>query len=98
MVTKTIVVLDPTVTHAGKKIPIAPRVHDLNDKVVGFLWNSKPNGDLLLLRIKEQLSQRFRLGGTNWRQKSSGASVPVDTATIEELARTCDLVIAATGD
>lgn len=97
MVTKNIAVLDPTARHGGKEISIAPRVNDLNDKVVGFLWNTKPNGDLLLLRIKEQLSRRFRLAGTNWHRKP-GSSVPVDAATIEELAHTSDLVITATGD
>jgi len=97
MVTKTITVLDPTSTHGGKEISTAPRVNDLNNKVVGFLWNTKPNGDLLLLRIIERLSQRFRLAGTNWHQKP-GASVPADAAIIEELAQTSDLVITATGD
>ncbi len=94
--TKTITVLDPTGKPRFKEIPIATRVHDLNDKVVGFLWNDKPNGDILLLRIKEQLSQKFRLAGTNWHR---GRRAPGDyTTSIEELTRTSDLVINAIGD
>ena len=95
MVTKTIAVLIPTAKPRVKEVSMASRLHDLNDKVVGFLWNGKPNGDILLLRIKEQLSQRFHLAGTNWHQKDAG--VPAEAA-IEELTRTSDLVINAIGD
>ena len=94
---KTIAVLDPTAKPRAKEISTPPRLNDLNDKVIGFLWNTKPNGDILLLRIKEQLSRRFQLGGTSWYQKS-GTSFPADTAIIEELANTSDLVINAIGD
>ena len=94
---KTIAVLDPTAKSKVKEIPMAPRVHDLNGKMVGFLWNSKPNGDFLLLRIKEQLSQRFRLAGTNWHEKAAAERSASDT-TIEELARTSDVVIHAVAD
>ena len=96
MMTKTITVLVPTAKPSVKEISMAPQVHDLNGKVVGFLWDKKPNGDLFLLRIKEQLSQRFRLAGTNWRER---CRMPADDAPIiEELARTSDLVINAIGD
>ena len=96
MVEKTIAVLDPTGKARVTEISIAPRVHDLNGKVLGFLWNNKPNGDILLLRIKEQLSQRFSFAGTSWQH---GYITPeVDTALIKELARTSDMVINAIGD
>ncbi len=97
MITKTITVLDPTARPRIKEISIAPRVHDLNDKVLGFLWNGKPNGDLLLLRIKEQLSKRFQLAGTNWHEKR-GAAISAEAAAIEELTHTSALVINAIGD
>ena len=97
MVTKTIAMLDPTAKANVKEIAMSPQVSDLNGKVIGFLWNEKPNGDLLLLRIKEQLSQRFQLAGTSWQQKAA-AGLPAEAATIEELTRTSDLVITAIGD
>ena len=99
MVTKTITVLDPTAKPRASVMPIAPRVHDLNGKVVGFLWNGKPNGDILLLRIKEQLSQRFHFAGTSWQQKA-GATVSADAVApiIDELTRTSELVINAISD
>lgn len=97
MVQNAIYVLDPTGKPRVKEVSSAPRVHDLNDKVAGFLWNIKPNGDILLLRIKEQLSRRFHFAGTRWHQKS-GPAVSADTAILEELARTCDVIINAVGD
>ena len=94
---KTIIVLDPTAKPKVDDIPIVPRVRDLNGKVIGFFWNSKPNADILLLRIREQLSQRFLPAGTNWYQKPA-ASIPAEDATINELVNTSDLVINAIGD
>ncbi len=97
MTTKSITVLDPTGEPVAKEIPTTLRLHDLNDKAFGFLWNTKPNGDVLLLRIKEQLSQRFHVAGFTWRQKSIAAG-PTDITIMEELLSTSDLVINAIGD
>lgn len=94
---KTIAVLVPTSRPRVKGIPLAPRVNDLNGKVIGFLWNRKPNADILLLRIRDRLSQRFRVAGTSWREKP-GAVVPADAGTIEDLTRTSDVIINAMGD
>ena len=97
MAAKTIAVLDPTAKPRIKEVSMVPRPSDLNGKVLGFLWNNKPNGDLLLLRIKELLSRRFCFSGTNWRQKPA-ATVAAEAVTLEELANTSDLVINAVGD
>ena len=97
MVTKTISVLDPTVKPDSKEIPMPPRVHELNDKAIGFLWNQKSNGDVLLLRIKEQLGQRFHFTRANLYPKSSTQAM-ADADIIEELTHTSDLVINAIGD
>ena len=97
MVEKTIAVLSPTTKPNIKDIPIAPRIHDLDGKVIGFLWNSKPNGDLLLTSIKERLLERFQISGVKWHQKHSLAA-PADTNDITELALASDMVINAIGD
>ncbi len=97
MLTKTIAVLDPTSKSRVKEISMVPRLHDLNGKAIDFLWNSKPNGDILLLRIKERLSQRFSFARTGWHQKPH-SGVPLKATTIEELTLTSDLVINAIGD
>ncbi|MFC2068930.1 hypothetical protein ACFLTP_08005 [Chloroflexota bacterium] len=97
MVDKTITVLDPTVQPQVTKNSLAPRLHDLNDKVIGFLWNQKSNGDILLLSIKEQLSQKFHLAGTVWQQKSL-AAIPADATIVGELIHSSDVVINGQGD
>ena len=97
MATKTIAVLDPTVKARKQEVSTAPRVHDLNGKVIGFLWNEKPNGDFLLRRIKEHLCQRFQVSGTAWHEKET-ASIPATAAIIEELMNESDVVINAIGD
>ena len=97
MVTRTITLLDPTSKARDRKFKMASRPSNLEGKVIGFLWNSKPNGDLLLLRIKEQLSQRFHLSRTNWQEKPT-STVSASADTIEELTRTSALVINALGD
>ena len=51
--TNTIEVLVLTAEANIKKLATNPRVHDLNGKVLGFLWNEKPNGDILLKRLRE---------------------------------------------
>ncbi|MFC1932425.1 hypothetical protein ACFLXU_02180 [Chloroflexota bacterium] len=96
MVLKTIAVLDPTAKPRVKESPISPRVHDLNGKVIGFLWNDKPNGDILLLRIKEQICKRFRLAGTSWQHGLVGPTA--DPAIIQELMHASDMVINAIAD
>jgi hypothetical protein len=97
IVSKTITVLDPTAKPKVTNVPMAPRVRDLNGKAIGFFWNTKPNADILLLRIQEQLSQRFLPAGTNWYQKQA-ASIAAEDTTINELVNTSDLVIIAIGD
>ena len=62
----TIEVLVPTAEPKIKKLSVNSRVHDLNGTVVGFLWNAKPNGDVLLQRIRDHLSQKYTLAGSKW--------------------------------
>ena len=97
MATKTVTLLDPTSKAREKKLKMAVRPDNLEGKVVGFLLNSKPNGNLLLLRTKELLSQKFRIASTNWLEKPE-AGIPATADTMDELTRTADLVINAVGD
>ena len=92
-----ITILNPTNVPMTKRIYRSSQPHGLNNKVLGLLWNSKPNGDVMLLRIRDQLSQRFHLAGISWHQKSIQAT-PADMATIEKLANVSNLVINAIGE
>jgi hypothetical protein len=87
----------PTAEVRLREIGMAERCRDPNGKVIGFLWNRKPNGVLLLNDLQRSLSEKFQLQGILMREKalaSSGASSEI----LEELSAKCDLVILATGD
>jgi len=64
---------------------MAEKTKDLNGKVIGLMWNHKPNGDLLLRNLEGALSRKFELSGVLMKEKplaSSGA--PPDV--LEELS------------
>ncbi len=96
MTSRMIAVLNPTVKRRVSEVAVAQRLPDLNDKAIAFLWNSKVNGDLLLLRVKELLLQKFRLAGTSWHQKAT-AALPAEATLLEALGQD-DLVINGVGD
>jgi hypothetical protein len=93
-----IVVLSPVPAMVSQKMSPAPRLDTLNGKVMGILWNTKPNGDILLRRIQEILSNRFKLAAIMWQQKPRSADVAAPSDMIRELAMKADFIIAATGD
>lgn len=80
-----------------KKIRMAKRPLNFYGKIIGFLWNRKPNGNLLLRNLEEALKQKYQLRGTLMKEKplsSSEASPEV----LEELSAKCDFVVLAIGD
>ena len=94
---RTIKVLDPTAKSRVKEIQANTPSQDLNGKVIGFMWNHKPNGDILLNRIKEELSRRFNLAGTVWKHWEGGGSGP-EASILDEMAASADMVVIAIGD
>jgi hypothetical protein len=95
---KTVEVFVPTAELKIKKMHINPRVHDLNEKVVGFLWNEKPNADFLLQRLRDQLLQRYKLAGIEWGQVAALHVGAEGASEVKQLAATADTVIIAVGD
>ncbi len=94
---RKITILVPTARPKAEKLSVTPRVHDLNGKVVGFLWNNKPGGDIFLAHIQKRLAERFSIAGTNWQRKiperdTRGATV------LDDMAHTCDVIINGVGD
>jgi hypothetical protein len=95
---KTVTILVPTAESDIKTISVNPRLNDFNGKVVGFLWNEKPNGDFLLIRIQELLSQKYRQVKTIWEQVE-GLHTAVEVAPeVKRIAAAADTIIIATGD
>ena len=94
---KNIEVLIPEVEAEFGEIRMAERTMELNGSVVGFLWNSKPNGDLLLRKLEYLFRKQFRLSNTVMRKKPLPSSkAPEDI--LEELSSKCSFVLLAIGD
>ncbi len=71
------------------EIKMAERTKDLNGKVIGLMWNHKPNGDLLLRKLEEALRGKLELSRVLMKEKplaSSGAPPEV----LEELSAHCE--------
>ena len=95
--TGTIVVLDPTAKPRELRHAMAPRLPDLRGRAIGFLWNSKPNGDILFARLEELLRQKYEITDSMYRSKPT-ASVPATKQDVEDLAASCHAVIVGLAD
>ena len=93
---RTIKVLNPVGNVVTKNAPISARIPTIHGKTVGILWNSKPNGDILLNAVLELLKSKYKLTGHVWKRKMKFDVA--DQAMINELAAGSDLVIVGQGD
>jgi hypothetical protein len=94
----TIEVFVPTAEAKIRKLSVNPRLHELKGKALGFLWNEKPNGDILLQRLREQLTTRLHPVRTEWGQ-IGGLHVEVEKEPVlKELAHKADTVVIAVCD
>lgn len=90
-------ILDPTTEAATQTIAWAPRPAALAGKRVALIENTKFNSDRLLQKIGEVLKAEYGAGETRmWRKKN--ASVPAHEEIIEEVRKTCDVMVAGIGD
>jgi hypothetical protein len=94
---KTVEVLVPEAEVKFGEIRMAERTKELNGRVVGFLWNNKPNGDRLLKKLENLLKEKFEPSYTLMKRKTTASSKTPDDI-LEELSLKCDLVILAIGD
>jgi hypothetical protein len=90
-------VLVPVADVTAKEIMMAQRPLDLDGKTIGFLWNRKPNGDLLLRYLEGALKKKYPLHGT-WMREKPVSSSQAPSEILEDLSANCDLVILAVGD
>ncbi len=95
--TPGIVVLDPTAPPRELRHDMAVRPTDVRGKTLGFLWNSKPNGDILFGRLEELLREKYEISGTIYRRKPNSSS-PATEQVLDELATSVDLAVVGLGD
>jgi hypothetical protein len=87
----------PTAPSMRKSEQPARALDTLRGRVVGFIDNAKPNFHNLVDDLAELLVARYGVSKVIKRRKRA-ASVPAPDAMVEELAKSCDLVITGSGD
>jgi hypothetical protein len=97
MISKSIIVLDPTASPIKKQLEMAFFPDRLEGGLIGLLWNHKPGGDVLLNRFGERLNERFHFAEILMRMKPHSAC-GVDECVSNEFLEKCDLVIIGLGD
>ena len=90
-------ILDPTVEAASQPITYVDRPGSLKGKRIGLIENTKYNSDKLLVRIGEILKAEHGASETRLFRKHN-ASVPAHEEIIQEVRKTCDVMVAGIGD
>lgn len=88
-------VLKPVSAYHYEEDSIAPRLSDLDQKVLGIVDNSKANANLLLDNLVSLLRQKFTFTDILKITKPGGA---VPASYTDEFFERCDFVINAFGD
>lgn len=76
--------------------PLAPRVGDLNGKVLGFLSNMWPSVPYTFERFQALARERYKVPGVVYQERAL-TSAPAPAEMINELATKSDLVFVALG-
>ena len=95
MTERYIDVLDPRGVPQQGAYDLARRPTSLQGATLGILSNSKPNGDLLLQAIQNELAERFHFSEVIYRHK--GISSPSSDDVMADLEK-CHVVLNAVGD
>jgi hypothetical protein len=91
-------ILDPTgAAETARAAVLAPRVQHLEGLRLGLLGNAKPNAALVLQTLADQLRAQHHLGEVTTYTKSYFGT-PVEEDRAQEIAQSCDAVIAGVGD
>ncbi|MCI0830285.1 MAG: hypothetical protein J4N67_09125 [Chloroflexi bacterium] len=95
--TAKLIVLDPTAAPREMVQAMAPALDGLGGQSLGFLWNSKPNGNLLFERLEKLLREKYEIADVIHRRKPT-ASLPAEDSVLDELAGSVQAVIVGLAD
>jgi hypothetical protein len=92
-----LVLISPVNEATVAESALAPRLSDLRGKRLGLLDNSKSKAGKMLDAVVTILNAQY--GFTDVvRHRKPSASKPAAPEAIDELAKTCDLVVVGVGD
>lgn len=78
----------------GVQSDFAPRLTSLEGATVGLLWNGKPNGDVGLRAVDEELRKRVPTVNTVFY----AGGMPTEPGLLDQVAEECDVVVGCTSD
>jgi hypothetical protein len=91
-------ILDPTgQSERGRAAVLTPRVRDLAGIRLGLLDNAKANAARVLETLAAQLRAQHHIGDVRTYTKSYFGT-PVEEDRAQEIAQSCDAVVAGVGD
>lgn len=92
------VILDPTgASERAQAATLAPRLRELDGIRLGLLDNAKANAAVVLETLAAQLRAQHHVGEVATYTKSYFGT-PVEEDRAQEIAQSCDAVIAGVGD
>ena len=91
-----LVTLNPVaeMQQAAVQMDIAPRPTSLDGLKLELVWNRKRGGDVVLNRVGQELSSRYK----NVSVKLYEGSIPSTTAVLEQAAAESDVVVGSSSD
>lgn len=93
----TISVMSPVAQPRQLQNQLADRNENVEGKSLGFLWNNKPNGEIIFKSLEKILVPKLGLSSVKYYGKWT-ASIPVDERTLEKMAKEVDLAIIGLAD
>lgn len=93
----TFSILEPYALPIEAPTELASPLESLEGKVVGALWNTKPEGDDVLQQILELLKEEYHLKETRFFKKPS-AGAPAKKKLLQEIVPDVDAFIVGVGD
>lgn len=93
--------MSPVADVQVEQFKIANRVPDLNGKTIGLFWNGKPNGDVFLNEVADQL--KARLSALKivkmWEVKPETRTIYGNSIeNLKFMAQNADLIIGSSAD
>lgn len=92
--------LSPVADVQVEEFEIADRVPDLDGKTIGLFWNGKPNGDIFLDEVGNELKARFTVSRIVklWEVKPDTRTFGNSMDNLKSMAQNADVIIGASAD
>lgn len=92
----SVLILDPIGIPSVRPQQLRRTLQGLENKVIGFIDNGKPNFHYLIDELEELLVRKYGVSSVVRHRKRG--SVPIGDSAIDSLVSRCDAIITGSGD